>query len=244
MSDVRQTLISEQLQIPGLEFFGHYQIVNAETSLVSHYHKDMFEIKYIVKGLFTFSTEQQDHKLSGGDVFITKPNEVHGSNLTPLSVGEFYWFLIDCTKTDGILFLNQSATQNLFEKLYNFPEHVIKTNSTEMKALLQKSFNLALKQENPYTETAYLTLFLQLLLEYSTETNRRLSPDIEKIVNYISDHIYDVLSIEMLASLCTLSVSQFKHKFKDQMGTSPRDYINLQKVEYAKSMLLKNKNVT
>lgn len=45
----------------------------------------------------------------------------------------------------------------------------------------------------------------------------------------------------MPASLCGLSDSQFKHKFKAQMGTSPRDFINLQKIEYAKALLLENK---
>ena len=220
MSDVRQTLINEQLQIPGLNFFGHYQIMNAETPLVTHYHKDMFEVTYIVRGLFTFSTEHHVYKLSGGDVFITKPNEIHGTNLMPLSTGEFYWFLLDCTKTDGVLFLDRSATQNLLDNLYNIPSHIVKTDTIEMKSLLKKTFNLALNQGNPYTETAYLTLFIQLL------------------------HICEVPSLEMLASLCGLSDSQFKHKFKAQMGTSPRDFINLQKIEYAKALLLENKNVT
>lgn len=244
MSDVRQTLIGEQLQIPGLDFFGHYQIINADPPLVSHYHKDLFEVTYIVRGLFSFSTEHQNYKLSGGDVFISKPNEIHGTNLIPLSTGEFYWFLLDCTKTDGVLFLDASATQSLLKNLYNIPSHVIKTDTIEMKSLLKKAFNLALNRGNPYTETAYLTLFIQLLLEYSTKTSLRLSPDIGKIVNYILDHIGEVPSLEMLASLCGLSVSQFKHKFKDQMGTSPRDFINLQKIEYAKSLLHDNKNVT
>ena len=244
MTDVRQTLISEQLQIPGLDFFGHYLITTAEMPLDSHYHKDLFEVTYIVKGLFTFSTEYQDYKLSGGDVFITKPNEIHGTNLTPLSTGEFYWFLLDSTKTDGILFLDRSATQNLLENLYNIPSHIIKTDTNEMKSLLKKSFHLALTQGNPYTEATYLTLFIRLLLEYSTKTSPRLSPDIGRAVNYILDHICEVPSLEMLASLCGLSDSQFKHKFKAQMGTSPRDFINLQKIEYAKTLLLENKSVT
>lgn len=244
MSDVRQTLVSEQLHIPGLDFFGHYQIMSAELPLVSHYHKDLFEVTYIVRGLFTFSTEYQDYKLSGGDVFITKPNEIHGTNLTPLSTGEFYWFLLDCTKTDRVLFLDRSASQNLLGNLYDIPSHIIKTDTTKMKSLLKSSFELALTHGNPYTTSAYLTLFLQLLLEYSTKTNMNLSPDIGKAVNYILDHIGEVLTLEMLASLCGLSESQFKHKFKAQMGTSPRDFINLQKIEYAKSLLLENKSAT
>lgn len=244
MTNVRQTLTSEQLHIPGLDFFGHYQIKNAAEPLLPHYHKDLFEITYITRGLFTFSTDQQNYKLSGGDVFITKPNEIHGTNMTPLSVGEFYWILLDCTKTDGILFLNSPTTRNLFHNLYNIDTHAIKTNTTEMKSLLQKSFKLALNHGNPYTETAYLTLFLQLLLEYSTKMDFKLTPDIGKAVDYILDHICEELSIDLLASLCNLSVSQFKHKFKSQMGISPRDFINSQKIEFSKSLLLEDKTVT
>lgn len=244
LSDVRQTFTGGQLLIPGLDFFGHYQIMAAEAPLVSHYHKNLFEITYIVRGLFTFSTEHRDYKLSGGDVFITKPDEIHGTNLTPLSTGEFYWFHLDCTKTDEILFLSPSATQNLLENLFHTPSHIVKTDTSKMKSLLKKAFHLALNRGNQYTEAAYLTLFIRQLLEYSTEITPGLSPDIGKAVNYIMDHICEVPSLEMLASLCGLSDSQFKHKFKAQMGTSPRDFINMQKIEYAKSLLLEKKNIT
>lgn len=50
--------------------------------------------------------------------------------------------------------------------------------------------------------------------------------------------------MEELAQVALLSVSRFKQKFKDQMGTSPRNFINYNKIEAAKHKLQENGNVT
>lgn len=244
ISDVRQVLMHEQLQIPGLSLLGHYQILNAEQPLVSHYHKDCFEITYISKGVFTFSTETHDYRLTGGNLFITKPDEIHSTNLSPLSVGEIYWILLDCTKTEGILFLEQSATRHLLENLYKIPGHIIKTDSAKTEPLLQKTMKLALQNKNRYAAASCLSLFLQLLFEYNEVSAAGLTPDIGQSVDYILEHICEFLSIDELAASCNLSVSQFKHKFKDQMGISPRNFINYQKIELAKLLLLEEMDIT
>lgn len=244
LSDTRKVLMNEQLLIPGLHLFGWDNFINAESPLVPHYHENLFEITYIARGVFSFSADDSDYKLTGGDVFITKPGEVHSTNLTPMSVGEIYWFLLDSTKSNNILFLDQTASQDLLQNLYRIPGHLISTGTSEMLSLLKKSFQAALTCKDPYTSSAYLVLFLRRLLKYSTTTEFRLTPDIGKALDFIFDHIYGMVTIEELADSCNLSVSRFKHKFKQQMGLSPRNFINLQKIELAKGLLAEEDNIT
>lgn len=244
ISDTRKVLMHESLQIPGLNLFGYNKIMNAETPLLPHYHQNMFEIHYITKGVFNFSAQSHDYKLTAGDLFITKPDEIHSSNLSPMSVGEFYWLLLDCTQTDHLLFLDQLTSQTMLKNLYAVRNHLIKPNTSEMCSLLKKAFQIALNTGNRHTVSAYLVLFLQLLLECDEQTRFSLTPDIGKSVDYIFNHLEEELRFEELAAACHLSVSQFKHKFKNQMGLSPRDFINRQKIELAKQLLLEDKSIT
>ena len=50
--------------------------------------------------------------------------------------------------------------------------------------------------------------------------------------------------MEELAKLCRLSVSQFKQKFRAQVGMAPRHYVNYHKIQLAKKMLLDGMSVT
>ena len=90
----------------------------------------------------------------------------------------------------------------------------------------------------------YLQLFLHLLISFSSEEQFRLSPDIGRTLNYIMDHITEALTLDELASVANLSCSQYKQKFKKQMGISPRYYINQQKIEYSKMLLQDGMSVT
>lgn len=75
------------------------------------------------------------------------------------------------------------------------------------------------------------------MVEFSDQTAFRLTPDIGFAMNYILDHITEPLTLDEVARQVYLSTSQFKQKFKKQLGISPRQFINSQKIEYAKSLL-------
>lgn len=42
-----------------------------------HYHGDIFELLYILKGNCTFMVEGNRYRVSGGDILITRPDEIH-----------------------------------------------------------------------------------------------------------------------------------------------------------------------
>lgn len=93
-----------QLHIPGINTFAHHLITNAIPSLAWHYHENAFEFAIITKGTLMFSTRTSSYKCSGGDVFVAFPNEVHGTNAGPVSVGELYWFQLDISDENNFLF--------------------------------------------------------------------------------------------------------------------------------------------
>lgn len=233
-----------QLHIPGVRIFAQHKMINAIPALPWHYHENAFEFTMVTKGAVQFSTEFSTYTISGGDVFVAFPNEIHGTNSTPMNAGQIYWLQLDISSENNFLFLTPDAARNIINRLKAIPHHVIHTEFSKMVPLLKDAFQLAHNNGNPQLIATYIQLFLHLLIVYSEKEQFRLTPDIGKSLNYILDNITEELSLEELANQANLSCSQYKLKFKNQIGIPPRHFINQQKIEYSKTLLLDGMPIT
>ncbi len=240
----RVVYTDEQLHIPGVRVLAHHVMTNAIPSLAWHYHENAFEFTMAIKGNITFSTQTSSYTFSGGDVFVAFPDEIHGTNYSPITVGEIFWFQLDISDPEHFLFLNANTAKWLISKLKTIPRHVIQTEAQKTAPLLKAAFSHAQNKDFPEFTASYLQLFLQMVVSYSAKEQFRLSPDIGKTLNYILDNITSEISLDDLAALANLSCSQYKQKFKKQLGISPRNFINQQKIEHAKPLLLDGMSVT
>lgn len=234
----------EQHHVPGVHALARHTMKDSIPSLKWHYHENSFEFTISTKGAFSFSTQTSSYRFSGGDVFIAFPDEIHGTNNIPVSVGEIYWFQLDISNPKEFLFMNEDTAIHMIESLQALPHHVVQANAEEMRPLIQQAFYLTQRNEEPEFIASYLQLFLHLLIHSANNEKFALSPDIGRTLNYILDNITEELSLEELAALANLSCSQYKQKFKKQLGISPRHFINQQKIEYSKLLLLEGMSVT
>lgn len=240
----RAIYVQEQHHIPGVHTLAHRTMTNAIPSLEWHYHENCFEFTIAAKGSINFCTQSSSYKFSGGDVFVSFPNEIHGTNTVPIALGELYWFQLDISNEDNFLYLNKETAHYMIEQLKEIPHHVVKANAEEVYPLLKQAFRLTQMGADPRMIATYLLLFLHLVIACSQKEQFLLTPDIGKTLNYILDHITSELSLEELASIAHLSCSQYKQKFKKQLGISPRRFINQQKIEYAKILLQEDMAIT
>jgi AraC-like DNA-binding protein len=74
--------------------------------------------------------------------------------------------------------------------------------------------------------------------------DRPPEPWTQRIVGYIDEHIGEPLAVGDLARAASLSESQFKHRFKAEVGVSPRDYVLRRKVSAARELLAQGELVT
>lgn len=234
----------EQHHVPGVHALARHTMKDSIPSLKWHYHENSFEFTISTKGTFSFSTQTSSYRFSGGDVFIAFPDEIHGTNDIPVSVGEIYWFQLDVSNPKEFLFMSEDTAIHMIENLKALPHHVVQANAEEMRPLIQQAFYLAQRNEEPEFIASYLQLFLYLLIHSANNEKFALSPDIGRTLNYILDNITEELPLEELAALANLSCSQYKQKFKKQLGISPRHFINQQKIEHSKLLLLEGMSVT
>lgn len=240
----RIVLTSEELNIPGLSMLGKHSMTSAVAPLPDHYHKDCYEFTFVLRGAISFTVGNTDYEISGNEVFVTKPNEVHSTNLHPLSAGEIIWFQIDIKEGRNILYLDEEGTKKLIDDLENIKEHKIKILDVPLIHFIKKAFDLSLDQKNRYRTASYLSLSLLELVEQRNRPKPRVGDDMMKSLTYIREHIKEDISLDQLASTVNLSLSQFKQKFKKQIGIAPRHYINDQKIKEAKKMLMQNRSIT
>jgi len=65
---------------------------------------------------------------------------------------------------------------------------------------------------------------------------------IGSVIKYIKENLTNKdITIEDLAKKACLSTSHFHKKFKNTLGTSPIDYINSEKIKFAKKLMTTNK---
>ena len=242
----RKILTSDQLGIPGLRMIGHHSTAHAISALDLHYHKDCFELTYVVQGNVRFSVDGRMYPLSGGDLFITLPDEVHDTGSAPMSLHQMYWFQINLNHPDGFLFMSEPAIELLRERLSHLPNRVVKMDADQAAAIMSSVFQYFRNETRlgQIQGAQLLGFFLLQVVEQADLTTFRITPDIGRTMDYILEHIQEDLPLEDLAQVALLSVSRFKQKFKTEIGISPRNFINFHKVEAAKRLLLDGASVT
>lgn len=240
----RQMLEKDDLNIPGLMLFGHSAISKADFPLVSHIHKDALELVLVVKGNESYYVEERKFDLTGGDVFISYANQPHRSGEAKQGVCEILWFQVNPFVRQNFLGLSREAGDLLKGQLLSINTHVMQADK-ESTAFLSKSFDNFMKPEPGYRQHGLnlLLCFLSklFLLQNSSENDDTL---MKRVILYIEENIHNPISLEALSDISRMSVSGFKHKFKEYTGETPRDYVNYRKIQKAKELLIMNKSVT
>ncbi|HCW63358.1 MAG TPA: AraC family transcriptional regulator, partial [Leeuwenhoekiella sp.] len=72
-----------------------------------------------------------------------------------------------------------------------------------------------------------------------TDKALKLSSDnrLAYIIQYIRDHLHESLSVELLSRKACMSESNFYRVFKNELGLSPVDFINTERIKLAVSLL-------
>jgi AraC-like DNA-binding protein len=240
----RIVLTQQELNLPGIRLFATHNIHNETFPFIPHYHENAFEFTFISRGSISFHTQESEYEVSGGNIFISFPDEVHSTTEVPITLSEQYWLQVDISDPKNLLFLNEGTAKQLIRDLKSIKRHIISTDIKETRPLIEKAFELALSNGNQLMIAGYLIIFFQLMIAASKEDRYYLTNDIEAAVQYIEEHVTEELSLHTLAGICNLSVSQFKQKFRRIVGISPRNYINKKKINCSKVLLLKDIPVT
>lgn len=221
---------------------GRYQYKSIQEVLPTHIHIGMIEICFLAKGEQAYYVSNDLYKVKGSELFVTFPDEVHGTGDLPENKGILYWMVIKPpTLQSNFLDLPYEQATCLYNLLLAIPSRRFKGDK-ECENLLQQIFDLGMQSAtSPWirmklanTLMAWLLHILELaVIPLPCQIDKR----IEQILEQINENLADDLDLVALATSVQLSLSRFMHLFKTEIGMPPMEYILQKKVEKAKEWI-------
>ena len=197
----RKILTYDRHGIPGLRMIGCHNTSHATAPLPPHYHRDCFEFTYVVQGNLTFHVDHRRYDLSGGDLFLTFPDEIHDTGNAPMSLHRMYWFQLDVRCPEGMLGLDGDFARNLIAALSGLDCRVVRMDPAA-EGLFKAAF-ANLYGGDPLGRlrgSALLAVILCQILHDAALPGSRISPDIARAAAYVRSHIHERITIEDLQS--------------------------------------------
>jgi AraC family transcriptional regulator of arabinose operon len=117
----------------------------------------------------------------------------------------------------------------------------LKSQREQVHLALQEAVRFS-KSVRPNRRSLVLNRMEQALI-YCDEWNpagNAASKDerIQAVLEYINEHAFEKLSIDLLARVCSLSPSRFSHLFQEEMGQAPMQYIEERRLDRARELLM------
>lgn len=243
ISKERTVIYLHNLGIPNTNEFGKCEFLRAKPPMGTHAHENSFEVCYHVRGRQMYYVADEAYETKGGQIFITFPNEVHDSSSFIEEKSTFFYFSFNCMPdTTHFLSFDEETSAYIKNCLFHFTNRQFK-GSENIKNLLQSVMDIYFSDKEAKRArivNKLLEFFFELidLEQASHKPPHKVSGDIEKVVDYISEHPWENFRLEDLAGQIYLSESWFKYKFKKAMGVPPNEYILENKINLSKEMLV------
>lgn len=178
--------------------------------------RDYYLIHFCLKGSGVLHDKLGNHKISAGELFIIRPNEITTYVADEKSPWEYAW--IAFTGEQAYLFNTQKS-------VYDY--------SNDTGNLIKKLVNK--KQTSP---TAFIPLLFGLLYELFSEKHESVLLH-EKIKKYIQFNYSEDLTVKNISDFFGFERSYLFRIFKKNTGISIKEYITIIRMEQAKKLLEK-----
>lgn len=224
-------------------------VPDSNRSLFTEHHHTEIEICYVKSGNGVFLVDGARYEIEPGKVFVFLSNQPHW--IERIDGAEPPCFLdlkfeprivwspdLNFFDDSFLRRLLSDGCQNCFEKDEDAAE-MIRENMEEMFVECQnrKSGAEIIIKANLYKILVILLRRENKISAFSACKNVKNLENMDKVIQYINSNISKKLSLEELADISCFSRTYFSVLFKELNGISPWDYINIKRVELAKSML-------
>jgi AraC-like DNA-binding protein len=234
------------LDIRNFTQLGRLNYSKAHPPLNIHAHKNTLEICYLARGRQTYTVNAIEYTLTGGDIYFTLPDELHGTGSNPEEKSVLYWVLINFDNADNFLYMDVKESHRFLNLLGTLKNRKTKGN-LKFKGFLDKIINVYYSDsefKKPLIQS-YITEFLCAVIELEKGVSSSISDDIQKTLEFIGLNIKEKITIEELSELINLSMSRFKQKFRQETGIPPGEYILREKVNRTEEIIKSTKrNIT
>lgn len=238
--DPRQTMQRDTFEV------FHYR--EPRPDAVEVHHHDFYEVYYLLGGEVEYWVDGRIIRMLPGDLLLINPLELHRPILDQASpVYERIVLWINKEFLEGLCTGN-SGLNICFDTNQPGHTHLIRTSATERTALTARLGELVREfySRDFGSELSAHGLFLQFMVQLNRmatrsqtqqEETQSLSPLVQKVLEYITDHIQENLSLEDIADRMFVSKYHLSHAFTREVGVSVYRYVMLRRLMMARQLL-------
>ncbi len=200
---------------------------------VMHTHEN-YEIYCFLKGSAKYFIEGTIYDLIPGDILIMKCAEAHSLTIDKLIhyeriVVNFNEEALVGDVATKILSIINERPLGKFNK-YSPVNHGYENLIFYLDKLCSS--------KNFSEQQLYLTFFLNELFKISPAKNDLKGNNIQNIIDYINNHIFDDISLESIAQQFYMSKNHLNKKFKMYTGSTVWSYIITKRLIYSRNLLM------
>ncbi|MDB5056223.1 MAG: hypothetical protein JWM44_4273 [Bacilli bacterium] len=230
------TLIEGEIaDVPEFVLLGKDQIRTA-IGLTQHDHPGCFEFVIVERGKAGWEIDNTSYETFAGQLFHTRPGELHRGNLDVIEPSKFWWIIIKAPLQEGWLNLTASERTKIEKALYNLPR-IITTGLKPIETLRRLKY--ALEKPGPFQSIHIRQSLIDiLLLALQPETaSSAVADDLHRMFNLLIDRMMKFPdwrpTVQELAAFANVSSAHFYRTFQKYTGLSPMSFIERNRVKEA-----------
>lgn len=206
---------------------------------MKHKHENHVEMHFIISGEAYYMIDQERYWVKTGDVMICNANVVHELSPEFFSDISMYWIELTDIEIPGLpkncLISEKAATiyhcQDQYEEIYGL---------FEVMHRLYKSKNVASKEACFHMMIALLVTiypYVNVKEENSNQKRKNKKELCKSIKQYIDEHLSEDISLKALSEIYFMNMYYLSHVFKEQIGSSPMQYLVNRRIGEAQTLL-------
>ena len=227
--------------------FKLFHLTDQETTEVDYHYHDFNKITIFIQGKVNYMIEGRSYDLKPYDIVLVKQGDIH--KLTVDNSCPYERIIVYISPN----FMNAYQTENYdlsycFQKADQEHSNVLRIPSPEKSSLFRSISNL----EHSFTDGGYASeLYRQVMfLEFMIHLNRaarknrleyidtdNCNEKVLAILDYVSEHLCENLSIDLIAGQFYISKYYMMRLFKQETGYTLGQYISQKRLLLAKELL-------
>ena len=222
---------------------------NWSDRMPAQYHPDRIEINFIERGGVSWWSGPDAMELVGGDVWVSWPDEPHGSLTGAMEAVDYYAVTMRLPKrADAFLGLPVGESQALLDALWGLPRKFRATQQVaEAFRQAHTTSNLPVTDLNGAAMRGHLVALLTEIVAAGRQDDNDAHPggQVARAMTLMQVHLSEPLDLEAIARAVGWSLPHFKERFRKETGTTPaRHYLRLRVFEGIRRIACGGQSVT
>lgn len=231
--------------VPECIVLGRSVYRHAYPPLPEHHHFEVAELAYVETGHQPYDINGQHFTLLGGEGTVIPPDTPHSSDGHPSYPGKRIWMQLQLPQEPDTPWfgLSPAEAKPLLKMLKGSPHLFCSKWPADFPRRITALFSLFDRPNSPVRTAALRTALLAILfdlldLTLTTPTNAN-QDRIRKATEWVEKELQNPITLEQLAGISGLSLSNFKRVFKEVAGITPHAYILRKRIDRAQELLRK-----